>query len=100
VHSDSHGDADLNKALWDMPNIGVFVKQLELSLLAGASDCAVHSLKDVPTTLPPGLVLTAIPTIDVPRGDVVIMKSSHVGCGVEDLPSGSIIGTCSLRRQA
>jgi hydroxymethylbilane synthase len=57
-------------------------------------------LKDVPTTLPPGLVLAAIPKIDVPRGDVVIMKAKHAGCTLATLPEGSVIGTCSLRRQA
>ena len=62
-----------------MAQVGVFVKKLEQSMLKDESDCAVHSLKDVPTELPEGLTLAAIPEIDAPRSDVVIMRPELKG---------------------
>lgn len=75
---------------------GVFVKDLETALLAGEIDLAVHSLKDVPTALPDGLVLAAVPVRDDP-GDVVI---SPAGLTLGQLRPGAVVGTSSLRRAA
>ncbi|MAG35612.1 MAG: hydroxymethylbilane synthase [Dehalococcoidia bacterium] len=75
---------------------GVFVKEIEVALLAGEIDLAVHSLKDVPTALPEGLVLAAI-TARADPGDVLVTPTGAV---LDDLPAGAVIGTSSLRRSA
>lgn len=73
---------------------GLFTKELEDALLDGRIDLAVHSLKDMPTDLPPGLQLVAVPG---PREDV---RDALVGCALKDLPAGAKVGTSALRRQA
>ncbi|NDQ58687.1 MAG: hydroxymethylbilane synthase [Acidipila sp.] len=75
---------------------GVFIKELEDALLTGHTDLAVHSMKDVPTAVPPGLVFPAIP----PREDVRDCVISRDGLTLEKLPAGARVGTSSLRRQA
>lgn len=75
---------------------GVFTKEIENALLAGDIDLAVHSLKDLPTELPPGLCITAIPTREDPR-DVLITASE---LPLNDLLNGAKIGTTSPRRKA
>jgi len=75
---------------------GVFIKEIEDALLAGAVDLAVHSLKDVPTEIPAGLALVAIPQRDDPRDCLV----SRTGAGLAALAQGARVGTSSLRRQA
>lgn len=72
---------------------GLFTKELEEALLDGRIDLAVHSLKDMPTELPGGLELVAVPE----REDA---SDALVGTPLEDLPSGARVGTSSLRRQA
>ncbi|MCZ2152125.1 MAG: hydroxymethylbilane synthase [Bryobacterales bacterium] len=72
---------------------GVFTKEIEEALLAGAIDMAVHSLKDLPTELPPGLTIAAIP----PREDA---RDALIGYKLHDLPRYSTVGTSSLRRAA
>ena len=74
----------------------VWTKEIEEALLNGQIDLAVHSLKDVPTALPAGLVLGAIS----PREDVRDALISRDGVGLKDLKQGARIGTGSLRRQA
>jgi hydroxymethylbilane synthase len=73
---------------------GVWVKEIEEALLAGEIDLAVHSLKDVPAALAPGLELAAFPERADPR-DVVVSTS---GASLRQLPPGSRVGTSSLRR--
>jgi len=73
---------------------GVWVKEIEAALLAGAIDLAVHSLKDVPGQLAEGLALAAIPPRADPR-DVLISRDGHA---LRALPPGSRVGTSSLRR--
>lgn len=75
---------------------GLFTKELEDALLEGRADLAVHSLKDMPTDLPEGLVLGCVPPREDPR-DVVI---SREGTLLADLPPGAVVGTSSLRRLA
>src|SRR6266513_901054 len=72
---------------------GVFTKEIEEALLDGRADLAVHSLKDLPTELPEGLVLAAIPEREDPRDAIV-------GRRLADLPAGARVGTSSLRRAA
>lgn len=75
---------------------GLFVKELDEALLSGEIDCAVHSLKDVPTDLPDGIKIVSVPERADPR-DVLLSMS---GLPLDRLPKGSRIGTTSLRREA
>jgi hydroxymethylbilane synthase len=86
------GDRDRRTRLDWMTEVGIFVKELEEALLDGRIDVAVHSLKDVPTELPRGLCLLAVTERIDPR-DIMVSKSK-----LDDLSSGSRIGTGSLRR--
>ena len=100
----SQGDKILNLPLSSLAsgNPGLFTKELEAGLLSGSYDMAVHSLKDMPTNLPPGLILAGICAREDPR-DAVVMSIRHAATGfkrLEDLPIGSVIGTSSLRREA
>jgi hydroxymethylbilane synthase len=75
---------------------GIFIKELEEALLAGTIDLAVHSMKDVPTETPHGLLFAAITRREDPR-DCLISRSSRA---LKGLSAGARIGTSSLRRQA
>jgi hydroxymethylbilane synthase len=75
---------------------GVFTKEIDEALIAGDVDVGVHSLKDLPSEIPPGLELTAVPTREDPR-DVLISRS---GQPLVSLPPGARIGTGSPRRRA
>ncbi|MFQ5708589.1 MAG: hydroxymethylbilane synthase [bacterium] len=90
------GDKVLDTSLNLMPGKGVFVKEIEEKLLAGEIDLAVHSMKDLPTEFPQGLVIGAIPERVDPR-DVLVTRLNQ---NLEDLPEGAKIGTSSLRRKA
>lgn len=89
------GDTIQNRSLVGLGK-GVFTKEIEIALLDGGIDLAVHSLKDLPTEMPKGLCVAAIPTRDDPR-DVLVTSN---GCLVEDLPIDAKIGTTSPRRKA
>lgn len=93
----THGDRDQGTPLPEFDGRGVFTEALEARLLAGDIDFAVHSLKDVPVDLTPGLVLGAICFREDPRDMLVLARD--VG-GLDDLPSGARVGTCSVRRSA
>ena len=90
------GDKILDTPLAQVGGKALFVKEIEEALLAGRVDLAVHSMKDVPTELPAGLTIGAIPTREDPA-DVLI---SRTGARLFDLPRGARVGTSSLRRQA
>lgn len=90
------GDNILDVALAKIGDKGLFTKEIEQALLDGRIDIAVHSMKDVPTELPEGLVLGAIPEREHP-GDVLI---SRHGRKLEEFDAGARIGTSSLRRTA
>ena len=88
----TRGDAEIDRPLHQMEGKGFFTKEIEDALLDGRIDLAVHSLKDLPTSLPPGLALGAIPRRHDPR------EALLNGTSLRDLPSGARIGTSSLRR--
>lgn len=92
----TQGDKILDVPLAMVGGKGLFVKELEEALLAGEIDLAVHSMKDVPSIMPDGLVLAAILEREDPR-DVLL---STRFTGLADLPSGGIVGSSSLRRQS
>ena len=77
-------------------NVGVFVRELEAALLDNRIDIAVHSLKDMPSSLVPELVIAAVPEREDPRDALISRK----GTLLKDLPGGSRIATGSIRRQA
>lgn len=90
------GDAIQDRALAEAGGKGLFTKELDIALLEGSIDCAVHSAKDLPTVLPHGLVIAGC----LPREDVRdALIAIRVG-GLESLPAGGSLGTASLRRQA
>jgi hydroxymethylbilane synthase len=88
------GDRTTQGPLWQAGGKGVWVKEIEAALLDGTIDLAVHSLKDVPAELAPGLVLAAIPS----RADVRDAVVSRGGVTLAQLPSRARVGTSSLRR--
>jgi len=90
------GDKILDVPLAKIGGKGLFVKEIEEALLSGEIDLAVHSMKDVPTALPPGLDLLCIPCREDPR-DALISRDKRP---FADLPQGAKVGTSSLRRQA
>jgi len=90
------GDAILHVALHEMLDKGLFTKEIEAALLAGRIDLAVHSLKDLPTDLPDGLALAAIPAREDPA-DVLVSKHAAT---LDDLPPGAEVLSGSLRRRA
>lgn len=96
----SKGDIDLVNPLYEMKGVGVFVKELENELLKLNADIAVHSLKDMPTQQPESLILAAVPKIDVPRHDILILKPEFTFQTIDQIPDGALIGTSSLRRSA
>ncbi|HEY0005777.1 MAG TPA: hydroxymethylbilane synthase [Pyrinomonadaceae bacterium] len=95
------GDADTHSPLALIGGKGVFTKELEDALLAKRIDLAVHSLKDLPTILPEGLVIAAITEREDARDALVLRPDFHVRHpSIATLPQGSIVGTSSLRRLA
>ena len=88
----SRGDQLLDKPLYKVGGKGLFVKELETALLDERADIAVHSMKDVPMELPPGLTLGVICEREDPRDALVGVTSFG------DLPEGARLGTSSLRR--
>ncbi|MBT9139702.1 MAG: Porphobilinogen deaminase [Dehalococcoidia bacterium] len=90
------GDKLLDVPLAKIGDKGLFTKELEIALLEGEIDLAVHSMKDLPTILPPGLIIGAITRREDPRDALI----SRQGNFFSDLPRGAIIGTGSLRRRA
>jgi hydroxymethylbilane synthase len=94
------GDMMLNVPLATIGGKGVFTKELEEALLAEEIDLAVHSLKDLPTTLPHNLSIEAITEREDAR-DALVLREGVAGTNsLGDLPPGAIVGTSSLRRQA
>lgn len=93
------GDRILDKPLSAIGEKGLFTAELETDLLAGRTDCAVHSLKDLPTADPPGLMLVALLPREDPR-DALVTGPGVTARSLEALPPGARVGTSSLRRRA
>ncbi|NIP59511.1 MAG: hydroxymethylbilane synthase [Gemmatimonadetes bacterium] len=92
------GDLYQDRPLPEIGGKGLFTRELDRALLDGAIDLAVHSLKDLPTETPDGLLLAAVPLREDPR-DVLIGREGQ-GSALAALAPGSVVGTSSLRRQA
>jgi hydroxymethylbilane synthase len=92
----TRGDEILDRSLATIGGKGLFLKELEVAMLEGRADIAVHSLKDVPAELEPGFALSAI----LPRADAADAFISNHYATLADLPNGARVGTSSLRRQA
>ena len=90
------GDKMRDVSLAKIGGKGLFVKEIEEALLAGDIDLAVHSAKDLPSELPEGLAVGAVPE----RADCRDVLISRTGCGLSDLPENARVGTSGLRRQA
>jgi hydroxymethylbilane synthase len=91
----TRGDQILDRALNEIGGKGLFTKELETALLDGRADIAVHSLKDVPMTLPEGFELVGMMQREDPRDAFVSNNYANLSA----LPKGAIVGTSSLRRQ-
>lgn len=95
----TQGDKILDVALAKIGDKGLFTKELEVGMLEESIDLAVHSLKDLPTKLPDGLVLGCV-TERVNPADALVVNAKHQDKQLDTLPEGAIIGTSSLRRLA
>ncbi len=91
----TRGDKLLDAPLAKVGGKGLFVKELEAGMLEGRADIAVHSMKDVPVSFPPGLELALVMEREDPRDAFVSNKYSSL----EEMPAGALLGTSSLRRQ-
>ena len=90
------GDTIQDRPLAEAGGKGLFTKEIEEALIAGAIDLAVHSSKDMPTVLPAGLVLAAFLPREDPRDAFISRKAKSL----KELPQDAVVGTASLRRQA
>jgi hydroxymethylbilane synthase len=91
----TQGDRITDRPLADVGGKGLFIKELEVALADGRADIAVHSMKDVPTDLPDGMMLAAM----LPREDPSDAFVSRTVANLDALPPGARVGTSSLRRQ-
>lgn len=90
------GDMVLDRTLADIGGKGLFTKEIDEAMLDGRIDIAVHSMKDVATVLPDGIVLPCILPREDPRDAFMCLKADSLAA----LPAGSVVGTASLRRGA
>lgn len=95
----TQGDKILDVPLAKIGDKGLFTKELEVKMLDRSADLAVHSLKDLPTNLPDGLMLGCITERENPA-DALVVNEKYQGCQLDTLPEGAVIGTSSLRRLA
>lgn len=95
----TQGDKILDVPLAKIGDKGLFTKELEVGMLNRETDLAVHSLKDLPTNLPAGLVLGCITERENPA-DALVLHQNHKDKQLDTLPPGSVVGTSSLRRLA
>ncbi|NJN21747.1 MAG: hydroxymethylbilane synthase [Leptolyngbya sp. RL_3_1] len=100
VHTmETHGDKVLDVSLSKIGDKGLFTQELEDSMLRGDVDFAVHSLKDLPTRLPEGLMLGCVTEREDPA-DALVVHAKHQDKQLDTLPQGAVVGTSSLRRLA
>lgn len=95
-HVETRGDEIPDELIHRLGKTGAFVRALDEEVIAGDADLAVHSLKDLPTEEMDDVVVAGVPE-RAPSGDVLVQPD---GLGIEDLPSGAVVGTGSLRRTA
>ncbi|MFM7267518.1 MAG: hydroxymethylbilane synthase [Cyanobium sp.] len=95
----TQGDKILDVALAKIGDKGLFTKELEAQMLVDRADIAVHSLKDLPTNLPEGLMLGCITEREDPA-DALVVHQRHREHSLATLPEGTVVGTSSLRRLA
>ena len=95
----TQGDKILDVALSKIGDKGLFTKELEVGMLSHEIDFAVHSLKDLPTQLPNGLVLGVVTERENPA-DALVVHAKHQDKQIDTLPEGAVVGTSSLRRLA
>jgi hydroxymethylbilane synthase len=95
----TQGDKILDVPLAKIGDKGLFTKELEVKMLDRTADIAVHSLKDLPTNLPEGLVLGCITERENPA-DALVVNAKNQEYQLATLPAGSVVGTSSLRRLA
>ena len=95
----TQGDKILDVALAKIGDKGLFTKELEAQMLVGRAEIAVHSLKDLPTNLPEGLMLGCVTEREDPA-DALVVNKKNADHTLESLPEGSVVGTSSLRRLA
>ena len=93
----TRGDKILDRALSEVGGKGLFVKEIEDALLDRRAQVAVHSMKDLPAELAPGLVIAAVPPREDPR-DALLVRPGLGAASVKALPPGARVGTSSLRR--
>ena len=95
----TQGDKILDVALSKIGDKGLFTKELELGMLQNKTDFAVHSLKDLPTNLPEGLMLGCV-SERVDPADALVVHEKNKDKQLDSLPEGAVVGTSSLRRLA
>ena len=96
----TRGDAEVDRPLQQLEGKGFFTKEIEDALLAERIDVAVHSLKDLPTEMPAGLALAAVPERADAGEALVVRDGKPAATGLLQLATGSRLGTSSLRRIA
>lgn len=96
IEYSTKGDVINDRKLQDIGGKGLFTKEIDMAVASGEADIAVHSMKDMETDLPSGLIIAAV----LPRGDVRDAFLSLDYGRLADLPTGAVVGTSSLRRQA
>lgn len=97
VSMTTEGDRRLDKSLASFGGKGVFIKELEVALLEGRADIAIHSLKDMPAEVLPEFKLAAVLKREDPR-DAFLARGGAAGCHFMNLPAGAKVGTGSIRR--
>lgn len=100
VHVTTTGDKDQTEALRNLGSFGVFTREVQLAVLDGRADLAVHSLKDLPTDGPPQLTLAATPPRAVTHDALIYPTQETQRSSLSDLKPGARVGTGSPRRQA
>jgi len=97
VETSTKGDRDKSDFLYKSESIGFFTSEVENAILTNVADIAVHSLKDLPTTIAQGLMVVAIPKRESPADALIASPQIE---SIQDLPKGATVGTSSLRRIA
>lgn len=90
------GDTFLDRAIHEIGSFGAFVREIDAKVLEGEIDAAVHSMKDIPSRLPEGLVIAAV----LPRASPFDLLITKDGISLDELPPGAVVGTASVRRRA